>query len=77
MAGENKNVNGPEPDATDLQLSEGKSLSFLATNLSGEIELGGLPPANVPSEGSANDAPPPERSSDVPVAAETAPPDAE
>lgn len=35
-----------EPEVSDLQLSEGKSLSFLATNIVGPIELGGLPPVN-------------------------------
>ena len=46
MGEEEHDTNGAAPPASDLQLSEGKSLSFLATNVAGRIDLGGLPPVN-------------------------------
>jgi hypothetical protein len=77
MPDEEKNANGAESSASDLQLSEGKSLSFLATNVAGAIDLGGLPPANGAPDGSTNDAPTPEGSPDTPAAPEPAPSDTE
>ena len=46
MSEDEHDTNAASPPASDLQLSEGKSLSFLATNIAGPIDLGGLPPVN-------------------------------
>ena len=77
MADDENTANGAEPAPSDLQLSEGKSLSFLATNLAGPIELGGLPPANGVPGGSGSDSPAPEGPSDAPSAPQPAPSDTE
>jgi hypothetical protein len=57
MADEHENTNGAPPASADIQLSEGKSLSFLATNVADPIDLGGLPPASPPSEAPSDASP--------------------
>jgi hypothetical protein len=60
---ENNGGQGDENSVpADVHFSEGKSLSFLPTNVADPIDLGGLPPADgtppgPPSEATSDDSP--------------------
>lgn len=77
MVDEGRDPSGAEPVASDLQLSEGKSLSFLATNVAGPIDLGGLPLANGTPEALDGGPSIPTDSSEPGSPPEPVPPDAE
>lgn len=60
MAEEQTSSNGgpaATPPPSEVHFSEGKSLSFVATNVAGPIEVGGLPPAAPATEPAASSSP--------------------